>query len=63
MSILFFISENPCVSFFMTYILFVFIFKIINRVLRTIKVCFRGWPPIHLDADGDFFLGYKNDRN
>jgi len=25
-----------------------------NRILRTIKVCVRGWPPSHLDADGDF---------
>lgn len=29
-------------------------FRIVNRVLRTIKVLFRGWPPSHLDADGDF---------
>ncbi len=25
-----------------------------NRVLRTIKVCVKGWPPAHLDADGDW---------
>lgn len=30
------------------------VFKIINRAYRTIKVCCRGWPPEHLDADGDF---------
>jgi hypothetical protein len=29
-------------------------FKAINRVLRTIKVVCRGWPPGDLDADGDF---------
>lgn len=29
-------------------------FKLVNRMLRTIKVCARGWPPEHLDADGDF---------
>jgi hypothetical protein len=29
-------------------------FMIINRILRTIKVIFRGWPPEHLDADGDW---------
>jgi hypothetical protein len=29
-------------------------FRIINRILRTIKVCVRGWPPEHLDADGDW---------
>ena len=38
--------------FFLNGILSV-IFRIINRVLRTIKVIFRGWPPEHLDADGD----------
>lgn len=27
---------------------------VINRVLRTIKVVCRGWPPAHLDADGDW---------
>jgi len=28
--------------------------KLVNRVLRTIKVAVRGWPPPHLDADGDW---------
>lgn len=28
--------------------------KFCNRLLRTIKVCVRGWPPEHLDADGDW---------
>lgn len=30
------------------------IFRIINRLFRTINVCVRGWPPEHLDADGDW---------
>lgn len=25
-----------------------------NRLLRTVKVVLRGWPPAHLDADGDW---------
>lgn len=25
-----------------------------NRVLRSINVALRGWPPAHLDADGDW---------
>jgi len=29
-------------------------FRLPNRILRTIKVLVRGWPPEHLDADGDF---------
>jgi hypothetical protein len=28
--------------------------KFCNRLMRTIKVCVRGWPPEHLDADGDW---------
>jgi len=32
------------------------VFKILIgiRPLRTINILFRGWPPEHLDADGDF---------
>lgn len=26
----------------------------IRRVLRALNISFRGWPPVHLDADGDF---------
>lgn len=29
-------------------------FRIFNRVMRTINIACRGWPPAHLDADGDF---------
>jgi hypothetical protein len=29
-------------------------FVLPNRILRTIKVASRGWPPAHLDADGDW---------
>lgn len=25
-----------------------------NRILRTINVLMRGWPPAHIDADGDW---------
>lgn len=32
----------------------ILIFSLPNRILRTIKVCKAGWPPIHLDADGDW---------
>lgn len=28
--------------------------RLICRLLRTIKVVARGWPPPHLDADGDW---------
>jgi len=29
--------------------------QIITRFFRMIMVSFKGWPPNHLDADGDFF--------
>jgi hypothetical protein len=28
--------------------------RIFVRFFRTITILFRGWPPSHLDADGDF---------
>jgi hypothetical protein len=31
-----------------------FSFKTINRFLRTVRIWRAGWPPAHLDADGDF---------
>ena len=30
------------------------VMRLCNRVLRTINICIRGWPPNHLDADGDW---------
>ena len=30
------------------------LFSLPVRILRTLNVVFRGWPPEHLDADGDF---------
>ena len=37
-----------------SYLAFRFVvFTTPNCILRTIKVLFRGWPPAHLDADGD----------
>lgn len=36
------------------YILKFVLFVLPNRILRTIKVCNQGWPPSHLDADGDW---------
>lgn len=29
-------------------------FRLVNRMLRSRNVRLRGWPPEHLDADGDF---------
>ncbi len=35
------------------------IFRIYNRFLRFFIIMFRGWPPIHLDADGDIKVEEK----
>lgn len=33
-----------------------------TRALRAIKVCARGWPPEHLDADGDWKPAPKSEE-
>lgn len=30
------------------------VIMILSRLFRTINIAFRGYPPSHLDADGDF---------
>jgi len=30
------------------------ILLLVNRTYRAINILFHGWPPAHLDADGDF---------
>lgn len=39
-----------CVYYLLKFTFFV----LPNRVLRTIRIWVWGWPPSHLDADGDF---------
>lgn len=29
-------------------------FRMVNRICRSRNIVARGWPPPHLDADGDF---------
>jgi hypothetical protein len=33
---------------------FTFVFKIIHVIIRRSNIKNKGWPPEHLDADGDF---------
>jgi hypothetical protein len=49
--------------FWMIVPLFTLVFRIINRVIRSINIIFRGWPPEHLDADGDFYTPEDNDSD
>ena len=38
-----------------TTVLINFVMRCYSRTLRSLNILFRGWPPKHLDADGDFF--------
>lgn len=39
------------------------ILKISSRFLRFLNIAFRGWPPAHLDADGDWNSPKKNEES
>lgn len=54
MSIYQFMSESPWLAFFLGYTLIECMAALGKRVLRSINIAARGWPPAHLDADGDF---------
>lgn len=45
-----FASEHPFLTGFVIYV----VAQVTHRVLRTLLVAGRGWPPPHLDADGDW---------
>ncbi len=36
------------------YLLRALLFCLPNRILRSINIANRGWPPVHCDADGDY---------
>lgn len=36
------------------YCAFAMAIKLGSRILRTLNIAVRGWPPAHLDADGDW---------
>lgn len=47
-------SDSPWLSFFAILVLAECALKLCSRILRSINVAVRGWPPEHLDADGDW---------
>lgn len=53
-----FMSDSPWLSFFIGIFVVVPIclapFRLLNRLFRHLNVRARGWPPAHLDADGDW---------
>lgn len=54
MNIYQFMSDSPIVTVFLGYLLAELLLKVISRSIRGIVVSIRGWPPAHLDADGDW---------
>lgn len=49
-----FVGENPIFTFFALWLVLGAARFIFNRTMRTLNVGLRGWPPAHLDADGDW---------
>lgn len=54
MTILQFMGEHPILSFFIAYLSVEGAVRIGSRGFRSINILARGWPPAHLDADGDW---------
>lgn len=56
-----FAGEHPLLTFFLVCLLVLLVevlltrlFIVVNRFFRMTMVSIRGWPPSHLDADGDW---------
>ncbi|WP_435018427.1 hypothetical protein TA3x_000401 [Tundrisphaera sp. TA3] len=55
-----FMSTNPWLTFFLACLatsVVIWPFKLVNRWIRHRNIVAAGWPPAHLDADGDFLKG------
>lgn len=51
-----FASESPWLTFFLACVVAQFLswpFRLVNRWIRSRNIAAQGWPPFHLDADGD----------
>jgi hypothetical protein len=49
-----FSTDNPWLTFFLVCVTEQLVFRVVNRFYRVLNILFRGWPPSHCDADGDF---------
>jgi hypothetical protein len=49
-----FMSGNPLLTLLLVYIVARYGFRCWNRLMRHLNIRKHGWPPAHLDADGDF---------
>lgn len=51
-----FMGDHPILTFFLAMIaanVLIYPFKLINRWIRHRNIVAAGWPPAHLDGDGD----------
>lgn len=53
MNIYQYMDENPIITILIVWILCTTIFRTCNRFFRHLNIRSKGWPPSHLDADGD----------
>ncbi len=56
-----FAGDHPILAFFLICSVYYLLRFIVIRGYRTINVVCRGWPPAHLDADGDWKPDPKSD--
>lgn len=49
-----FMSGSPFLTFCIVYMLTTTLVRIVKSLVRARNIRFAGWPPLHLDADGDF---------
>lgn len=65
MNIYEFMGAHPVLTFFLAYMLLSacieYPLKVVNRWVRHRNIVARGWPPAHLDADGDWKKDEKSE--
>lgn len=49
-----FMSRSPILAFLLAWLVTGLAFRCWNRFMRHLNVRKHGWPPAHLDADGDW---------
>lgn len=54
MNIYEFMSGSPWLTYFLAFLAAKFLILAIKTPFRAINIRRHGWPPPHLDADGDF---------
>lgn len=47
-------GDHPLLTAFCLWLVVEIVLKAWGRLLRAVMVSFKGWPPAHLDADGDW---------